>query len=60
VPPCSKTVLCRENVVFQNDGQARLSLGTKTSFRVQGFDFDLVGTSWKVVIHEAQEAARTR
>jgi hypothetical protein len=47
-------------VVFQNDGQARLSLGTKTSFRVQGFDFDLVGTSWKVVIHEAQEAARTR
>jgi hypothetical protein len=34
-----------------------MSLGTKTSSRVQGLDFDLVGTSWKVVAREVHGTA---
>jgi hypothetical protein len=43
----------------QDDGRAELLLGTKTSSRVQGPAFDLVGTSWKVVVRDAGEGART-
>jgi hypothetical protein len=34
--PCSKSVLWRENEVAQDDGQAGLSMGTKTLSQVQG------------------------
>jgi hypothetical protein len=48
--------LWRENEVAQDDGRVVRSLGTKISSREQGPNFDLVGTSWKVVVRETREA----
>jgi hypothetical protein len=42
----------RENEAAQDDGWARWSLGAKTSSQEQGPDFNLVGTSWTVVVRE--------
>jgi hypothetical protein len=48
----------RENEVAQDDGRVGRSLRAKTSSWEQGPDFDLVGTSWKVVVRETREAKR--
>jgi hypothetical protein len=54
-----KVVLWRVNEVGQDNGRARESLGTKTSSREQGPNFDLVGTSQKIVVRETREATHT-
>jgi hypothetical protein len=46
--------LWRENKVAQDDDRARRSLGAKTSSWEQRPDFDLVGTSWMVVVRETR------
>jgi hypothetical protein len=57
--PCFKVVLWRENEVAQDDGWVGWSLGTKISSQEQGPNFDLVGTSRKVVVCETWEATCT-
>jgi hypothetical protein len=52
-------VLWRENEVAQDDSRVGRSLGTNILSQEQGADFDLVGTSQKVVVCETREAART-
>jgi hypothetical protein len=44
--------LWRENVVASDDDRAERSLGTKISSREQRPSFNLVGTLWKVIVHE--------
>jgi hypothetical protein len=51
-------VLWRENEVAQDDSRVGRSLGTKTSSREQGPDFDIVGTLLKVVAREVRKTAR--
>jgi hypothetical protein len=51
-------VLWRENEVAQDDSRVGRSLGTNILSQEQGADFDLVGTSQKVVVRETREAAR--
>jgi hypothetical protein len=46
----------RENEAAQDDGWVGQSLGAKTSSQEQGPDFDLVGTSRKVVVRETHRA----
>jgi hypothetical protein len=46
----------RENEAALDDGRVERSLRAKTSSWEQGPDFDLVGTSWKVVVRETREA----
>jgi hypothetical protein len=45
----------RENEVAQDDDRARRLLGAKTLSREQGPNFDLIGTSRKVIIREIYE-----
>jgi hypothetical protein len=53
-------VVCwRENEAAQDDDWVERSLGAKTSSQEQGPDFDLVGISQTVIVHEAREAVRT-
>jgi hypothetical protein len=53
-PSLLQSGLWRENEVAQDDGWTGRSLGTKISSREQRSDFDLVGTSRKVVVREPE------
>jgi hypothetical protein len=52
-------VLWRVNEAAQDDGRAKRSLGAKISSQEHGHDFNLVRTSWKVVVHETRGVMRT-